>query len=318
MSGIRGRLQRVGTTPGWGTELETSGTTGSKKKYLWGPRFDEAYRFFNSVFFGCDRDGWRYLGISEGCSDVSFSDDGRMIKLFPRCRSVDKIRNARLAISPCTFSFMLKRYDSISESFDWNTCCFYFSGSSKDSHITFLLSAGLISYKDYMRIWNGGATFFTCEHNNKHWIDISSDISIIDKTLYCTDFWNTSQMFIGQCTKDIVTWNRGKQCNCGLPIDEISIVGPEKSIVTKSKMYKIDSVLKNIHWLNNVVFYFECNELSEKVVLFVSDVVNPSVSEKQLAIDFFNGNLEIVKYNNSNDHVRKLRLVINRTTEPSR
>jgi hypothetical protein len=71
-----------------------------------------------------------------------------------------------------------------------------------------------------MKIWNGGASFFTCPYGNTHWNHCVARILIKNKQLYSSDLFNLSQYFLDYCTDDNLEITKKEMCNCGLVIEE--------------------------------------------------------------------------------------------------
>jgi hypothetical protein len=71
---------------------------------------------------------------------------------------------------------------------------------------------------DYMRSWDGGLTYFRCEHGNYHTFDhITIAKAHLDKSVQVTDLLNKAQNFIDHEPGDIVKMDdEYSMCECGL------------------------------------------------------------------------------------------------------
>ena len=81
----------------------------------------------------------------------------------------------------------------------------------------FLVAEKYVDYIcDHMRCWDGGATFFTCKHNNYHLCDNLSWSEEIDGKLITTDYFSLPSPFVNYWNGDLCKIeNKYKRCQCG-------------------------------------------------------------------------------------------------------
>ncbi len=70
--------------------------------------------------------------------------------------------------------------------------------------------------RDCMRVWDGGATFYTCKYGNKHWIDMISNLYIDQNdALISTDMYNIIHPYINYHNGDHLNIYPEETCQCG-------------------------------------------------------------------------------------------------------
>lgn len=226
--------------------LKTSGTTGKIKQYKWGPNFLVHHAFYDRIFFPKPyiyaKIFYSYFNDIDEIS--SSSEKNFLLKISKNdFGEVKKITNKCIVCDPDTFIIAQKKRDFVNKFFDIETCIFCFTGTSTtQSHID-VFNYAKINYRDYMRSWDGGATFFTCEYGNKHWIDFASEIKVKNNNLISTDLWNEAQKHINYWNGDVVKWSRGKRCRCGLSIDDISMEKRTKTFEVFGNIFHYDVLL---------------------------------------------------------------------------
>lgn len=109
---------------------------------------------------------------------------------------------------------------------------FYFTGSILNQD-TIDLVAGRWRYYDWMRSWDGGATFYTCLYGKKHWLNFLADTYVTtDGRLISTDLYNSSQLHIDYDNGDILEKSdRMGRCVCGLEIIDLKFQDRGRSLV---------------------------------------------------------------------------------------
>jgi hypothetical protein len=115
------------------------------------------------------------------------------------------------------------RRQFIAKTFDLSNCWFSFTGSPLTKIHRELFSDLGIHYGDHMRCWDGGATYFTCEYGNRHWVDFLAKTRIEPSSghLIASDLWNCAMPHIEYHNGDVLSSKKCGQCQCGLVIDEI-------------------------------------------------------------------------------------------------
>lgn len=69
---------------------------------------------------------------------------------------------------------------------------------------------------DHMRCWDGGATFFTCQHGNYHLLDNLSWCEEIDGRMVSTDYFNLASPFYRYWNGDYCSISdKYQRCECG-------------------------------------------------------------------------------------------------------
>lgn len=240
-------LAHLGTRSALHGNLSSFGTSGKRRFYEWGPNFKQHYHFLNELFYyGLPE--WIYLRFSAREYTKLHRDKEDLLTVFcsenpPHENDRFTFRNTGFSISPLYLYFHLKRFPSVLSFFDLDTCVFCLTGSElKPEHKALFDNLGL-KYRDHMRCWDSGATYFTCPFGHKHWVDVAFDYKWEGDRFLATDLWNIHQPHIDFDTKDDVTWSRsGEVCECGLDIDEISVSHEPKDIVIKDEAFKYDWV----------------------------------------------------------------------------
>ena len=95
-----------------------------------------------------------------------------------------------------------------------------------------------LSIRDNMRCWDGGATFFTCEHGHRHWVDLVSKNWLEGDELVSSDLFNSAQPFVEYHNGDRIAWERGSACACGRPIDSISFDMREQRLSVDNHLFQ--------------------------------------------------------------------------------
>jgi len=225
-----------------GTKLQTSGSTcGVRKKYLWGPFFEDHHKFFEWLKFRWfDYKSKYYLKLKWGEEEKLRIDDLNVFKAINMPiktegkELADKIGNEKIVLEIIpTYTKYLMNIGFDFSVFNPESILIYSTGEkSTPEMIDYYRKFGLF-YLDGMRCWTGGATFITCEYGNKHWIDmVSKSFFNNNDELISTDLFNLAQPFLSYPTGDIIESKRGIICSCGLPIDEINYI--EKSVSLES------------------------------------------------------------------------------------
>jgi hypothetical protein len=209
----------------------------NKKSFLWGNNYTTYKYFCDYLFF--DNSECLYVNLNPYFKSYYVWEDSRNLSLFISNEPLyfaDKLIKDKHVVfnSEALYLYLSKYGDFISNVFD-ESCVFCFTGSTlKDEHRTLFLKNGIKNIKDYMRCWDGGATFYTCRYYNKHWLDYLSDIHVENNELISTDLWNNAQLFIDYKNGDKIYWERKGKCECGLPIDDIKFLDNDKILNIKS------------------------------------------------------------------------------------
>jgi hypothetical protein len=224
-----------------GTLLKTSGSsTGLVKKYYWGPNFDQAFMFHDHLCFG-DVDTNLILEIYFTFTKEVFSiDKGKernkyqsfvvycnpsninyqKIEQFAKSKLEKKQVLIRILPTQCNISIL--RNDSFFENFNPKKYVFQSTGETCSQEVKYYFKNLGLQLRDTMKVWNAGASFYTCKFGSLHWDDFTCQYhhSNNSKKLVCTDLFNLSQVFHLMPTGDKVQINKIGTCECGLEIQE--------------------------------------------------------------------------------------------------
>ena len=98
-----------------------------------------------------------------------------------------------------------------------------------------------------MRCWDGGMTFITCKHGNRHILDYLSYVESVETRLVSTDFFNLAGSFIRYWNGDYINLESDWQkCDCGRYYREFSLDGNRKPFLAVGNMtsWEIGGVLR--------------------------------------------------------------------------
>lgn len=212
-------------------ELTTSGTRGAVKKYWWGPNFNEVYRFILGLIFKGARNTKRAVLVLtrvtfEGDpTDVNRIDEKGpspladvWLQIAVGSTRLDKkykelLRGHDIIVSPSHFE-LLDRHLGISAYLD-DGALITFTGDPLSPVVKADLNARGFEVRDWMRSWDGGATFFTCQYGNRHWLHFFADIRFDGDLLYATDYYNLVMPFVDYHNGDVVSSTSAGSCQCG-------------------------------------------------------------------------------------------------------
>jgi hypothetical protein len=221
-----------------GTTLQTSGTsTGLCKKYIWGPNFEDAHKFHDylclgdidydiiiELFLTFTRD---FCVITEGrrrhhsnCHVVLGSP---CFDTFAKIQDFVKAKTSKpkvvVRVLPTQANIVLANNNEFFSYFDPNKFVFHATGETCQQHVKEHFANLQLTLRDTMKVWNGGASFFTCSRGNIHWDDFTCRYhEDSENDLVCTDLFNLSQVFYKIPTGDKVIRSVIGICDCGLSI----------------------------------------------------------------------------------------------------
>lgn len=234
--------------PNLGATCTSSGSTGAIKTYLYGPNMPGMVRLsLYARFFGrCSRSQeikaiqpmWNAAGATEGPVSINFG-----------IRNIKSL-NAKIAASSTRIFSMTPTILQLLLNYGWNP------GRLDPEDVVFSttgeycspeLKATMLDYGhiivDHMRCYDGGLTFTTCPQGNTHVIDFFSANTQVDDYVETIDPWNLAQKFVDYNNGDLMTYQRGERCLCGLPIDTIEFQErPTLSFEIKGKTYSADRI----------------------------------------------------------------------------
>lgn len=233
--------------------LRSSGSTGRRKLYKWGPSFHAV----NGAYFHYVMDRIRFpetmlitlLSVRDIGEPHSMNLIGEMDKKRPEVTKrilIDIngqsgpvpdlkafLHNRNVAITPSNFDILVRHasfYDDLTPG-----CSILFTGEAVPKDLKDDLLARGYDVRDYMRCWDGGASFFTCRYGNRHWIEAFSDMHTnhLDQ-LVTTDLFNCVQPFKDYWNGDILTWEPLGKCRCGFTTYEIDFKNRLERVYVKT------------------------------------------------------------------------------------
>lgn len=239
----------------------SAGTTGKSKSYIWGPNFSTHHRFYDFLFTG----SWEkplsirfFFDMKRKSRAYMMYDKVLMVMLgngSTRCEV--HISNQNLVCNPECMQLAIQHDPELpGKLFDLDSCTFCFTGSQLfHEQVALFKEAGIKRIKNHMRCWDGGATFFTCNYGNTHWVDMSCAFRVDEEgRLWTTDRWNTAQPFCNYWNGDIVSWSRDGICQCGRPIDNITIPSGVRYFKVGNTMLSYEAVSAIVHHYANTPY----------------------------------------------------------------
>jgi hypothetical protein len=223
-------VKRYAGTVGRHQEQRTSGTTGLRKHYKWGPNFVEVDKFFYSLV----RRGGKPLPTAHILANTirDWNGENKIVEIkdctrydiqrhiFLQVNGKGKVdglsealRGHHVFLSASAFS-LIDNYTSFSEDFDKNGLVIFTGESLPTETKKGLVDKGF-DVRDQMRCWDGGATFVTCPFGNQHWIDFLAVTTTDQGKLISNDLFNLAQPHLSYWNGDVVMREFGESCACG-------------------------------------------------------------------------------------------------------
>lgn len=117
---------------------------------------------------------------------------------------------------------------------------------------------------DHMRCWDGGATFFTCSHENYHLMDNISWSEEIERKMITTDYFSLSSPFINYWNGDYCKIQpKYKRCDCGRLYRDFIFLENRPFLIKGQNINKIKEILKEYKCIKEV----RCNKEVLEVVV---------------------------------------------------
>lgn len=232
-------------------KIYSSGSTGVRKCYLWGPRFIPMDKFFHRLV----KDGDRlkqlahiHLNKLTGSGEENKVDFVTMTDSYNIQKNIvlsinghgdikglkQEIQGWNLFVSTSSF-IILEQLTNFAELID-KEALVIFTGEELPQEMRIRLRNQGIDVRDEMRCWDGGATFYTCQHGNKHWLDYVAKTWIHEGKLWSSDFFNVCQPHLNYCNGDIMTRTYGERCACGQITTETSFTNRAATTIFKSPL----------------------------------------------------------------------------------
>lgn len=297
-------------------EQYTSGSTGRRKHYRWGPGFKAVDWFFHrlvrsgakthktaSIQFHKLSDTGGANAISAIDGDIPRCDVTKHIYLSVEGRGEvpglrDAIRGHNVYTSASTFA-ILDAYVGLSDIIDPDALVMFTGEALPVDLRERLLDKGL-DVRDFMRCWDGGATFFTCQYGNRHWVDYLAPTRVEDGRLISDDLFNVVQPHLGYHNGDVVERVFGKLCPCGEVCSDTTFQNRTAShaLVTPSGILATYEMLFDLFWngmgvgrerVAAVCFGRFPGDVDYKlrVHYMVSDLADPDAAERAAGVLFF-------------------------------
>jgi hypothetical protein len=233
--------------------LTSSGSTGRRKVYKWGPRFHA----INQAYFHYVMDRLKFtetmllivLNVRDIGEPHSMNLIGTMSKPRPEVTKrilidvngpqgripdlKEILYQKNVAITPSNFEILDARAGFLDDLTPG--CSILFTGEALPADMKAMLIERGFDVRDYMRCWDGGVTFFTCRHGNRHWIEMFSDFSVnhLDQ-LVATDLFNCVQPFQNYWNGDLLTWEPKGRCRCGMTSYDIEFKNRLEKVYVKT------------------------------------------------------------------------------------
>jgi hypothetical protein len=147
-----------------------------------------------------------------------------------------------------------------------------------------------------MRCWDGGATFFTCKHQNYHLLDNLCWCDEKNKKLISTDYFSFPSPFVDYWNGDLCRLkNEYQRCDCGrlyrdfefLENRPFSIKGRNiLEIKEKIKQYKIKEVRCSMMLGESFLEIVTSRELCEKSKKKIKIDINNILGSENLKIKY--------------------------------
>lgn len=211
-------------------EIKSSGSTGKRKLYKWGPNFEPVDRFFHSLVLDGDRVGrtahlfvQRLTGTGEPNRVIrtepmeSYTVQKHVLVeingVGPVAGLKDQLAGWNVYTNASVFA-LLDRWADVTAALDPDGMV-VFTGEALPPETEAKLRGKGFDVRDEMRCWDGGATFYTCRHGNRHWVDLLATTWTDGEKLYSSDLFNLAQPFLDYHNGDHVVRRHGGVCRCG-------------------------------------------------------------------------------------------------------
>lgn len=232
-------------------KIYSSGSTGVRKCYLWGPEFLNMDKFFHRLV----KDGDKLKQLAHiHLNKLTSSGEENKVDFSQLSESYNIQKNVIVSINGqgeikglkeeiagwnvfvSTSSFLiLEKLTNFVELID-KDALIIFTGEELPTDMRVRLRDQGLDVRDEMRCWDGGATFYTCKYGNKHWVDYLAKTWIQDGKLWSSDFFNVCQPHINYCNGDVLTRTYGAKCSCGQIITETKFVNRAETTIFKSPL----------------------------------------------------------------------------------
>jgi len=239
------------------TSCHSTGSTGSIKHYRWGPCYDALYSWFlhDLVRAGSRLDRVAVLTLL-GTRDDSLvrTDDTPWHPIVDRWIKVGLGRQPLtelglllaghdVIIAPGHFE-ILDRYAGLAALLDRD--CLILSTAEAITPYVYSAAAGYgIEVRDWMRCWDGGASFFTCPYGSAHLVELLAEVAVRDGQLISSDLFNLAQPFLDYHNGDRLRLTALGPCPCGLDAvrlefvnrqDDLYMLSPTGATITYTKL----------------------------------------------------------------------------------
>lgn len=147
---------------------------------------------------------------------------------------------------------------------------------------------------DHMRCWDGGATFFTCKHENYHLLDNLSWCVEDEGKLISTDYFSLASPFVEYWNGDYCKIDsKYQKCDCGRLYRDFEFLENRPFLIKGKNILEIQSAVKDFNQIREI----RCSKDSLEIV---SDI-NISTNEQKTIKEIVNKVL-----NNDEDELLKI------------
>lgn len=218
-------------------EMRTSGSTGRSKRYRYGPRAVELNNFFFSlVAEGLSWKRWAQLSFRDlGGATSRESEFPQMSGWAPLVSSLaislsatpadvlDALTGTRPGVIQ-SYSYNLEKLARSADlsAIDPADVTFASTGDplSRDVRGAYLKAGHVV--RDYMRCWDGGASFYTCRHGGVHWVDMLSATKVDQEgRLISSDLFNLAEPMLEYWNGDVLRRRSLGTCACGAESSDV-------------------------------------------------------------------------------------------------
>jgi hypothetical protein len=219
----------------------TTGSTGMAKHYRWGPCYDALYAWLmHDLVRAGSRLGRVACAALMSTSDIKDSaihifdtpthpvvDRWLRISIGPQPLAglADALVGHDVIVAPGHYEIM-DRYGGFAAAMDPDALVL----STAEAVTSYLYRSAGQRVRDWMRCWDGGATFYTCEYGNRHLVDMLAAVAVVDGQLISSDLFNLAQPFVNYANGDRVTLYTAGHCRCGLDTINIAFTNRQDSL----------------------------------------------------------------------------------------
>jgi hypothetical protein len=228
---IAERLKLIAQRPSvTATTIRSSGSTGDVKTYRWGPSYDAIYSFILHDLVRAGSRGRHVAVLALGSLGHDY-ETTLAIKETPDHPHVQRWLTAHIKIghplaplwpflsccdlimAPSHFE-LIDIHSGLGQHID-SDCLLLSTAESLTDYVRASSQRWGFGVRDWMRCWDGGATFWTCPYGKRHWLDFVAATRFEQERLIATDYYNLAQLFVDYHNGDYINSSSGSNCRCG-------------------------------------------------------------------------------------------------------